>query len=188
MGLYEEKLHEFIIQPENFDLAWEIYEAIPDVRDRLKVDVLNDFEPYAAERAVSMGWEAYGLDRTRVQFGKPEWERMFAATLYLGSRSLPAVGLWHDKQHPSLKGQREDLVKRTKEAASAIKGKMDNGTNSLWYCRIGTNFATLAEIKSLLPDNREDLLEHYWAMLLEIAKGFESSVDMIVGEIKGKSE
>ena len=186
MGLYEDKLHDFLTVPENFDLAWEIYEAIPMVRDRLKAELLDAFQPYAEEQVEGTCWTCARFSEDRVGISKDAWGEMFNINLYLGARYLPGLSVWHDKSHRLLKGQRERLAKSTGGAAGKFKG-MSNGANSLWYYRLGTNFETHAELRALLPDNRSGLMEDYWQQLWKIAQAFESNLDEIVRSLKNQS-
>lgn len=185
MGLYEDKLHEFLSQPENFEYAWEIYETMPALREKLKSDALNEFEKLATPLAQAKGWICWRLDPERVGIYKPNWNRLFAMKLYIGKQYYQSLGLWHDKDHASLKDRYDDLVERTKDAAKTCKIK-SNGTESLWYSAIGTNFEFAAEMKELLPANRGALVRGYWDRLWEMAKVFEPAVDEIVRDLGGR--
>ena len=99
MGLYQEKLHEFLVKPENFDFAWEIHEAMPELKDRLRVETLAAFEAHASREVEGTDWECWRPERDKVGISKESWSRLFAVALYIGKQYPPAIGLWHDKNH-----------------------------------------------------------------------------------------
>jgi hypothetical protein len=181
MGLYEDKLHEFLSQPENFDYAWEIFEAMPVLREKLKGEALDEFEELVAPSVQGKGWECWRAPG-RVGISKPSWNRMFAVDLWIGKQYYQAVGLWHDKDHDNLKDRYDDLLERTRPAAKACRLK-SSGTSSLWYVSIGTNYQTAAEMRELLPANRQELLQGYWERLWRMAEVFGPVVDDIVRDL-----
>lgn len=186
MGVYEDKLNDFLAEPGNFDFAWEIYEAIPKLRDRLRVELLDAFKPYVSEQVEGTGWTCARFDDVRVGITKEAWEQMFLIDFYVGPQYLPSLGLWHEKKHPLLEGRRDEFIKATEATAKRFKG-MNNGTSSIWYYRLGTNFETQAELKALLPANRPELIEDYWQQMWKFAQAFEPELDKIVRNLKKAS-
>lgn len=182
MGLYEENLHGFLSSPENFDYAWEIYEAVPVLREKLKTEALDEFEKMAAPLAQANGWVCWRIEPEKVGVSKPAWNRMFAVDLYIGKQYYQSVGLWHDKTHAKLSAIYDELARRTKEQAKAVKAK-DSGSSDLWYVRLGTNFETGAEMRELLPSNRPSLVQGYWNRLWSLAEAFAPAVDEMVRDL-----
>jgi len=190
MGLYEDRLHDFIVKPGNFDYAWEMYEAVPTVRARLRREFMDEFEKFAGTQAKGGKWQCWRIEGEKVGISKQLWSRVFAIDLYVGSQYCQSVGVWHDRTDERLAERQEDLQRELKDHAAPYAkelGTSRSGSSDLWYLVLGTNFEKLSEMRGLLPDNREALMHEYWERMIRLSEIFEPVIDRFMEGLTGQS-
>ena len=180
MGLYEQKLHEFLTTPENFEFAWEVHEAMPDVVSRLRRETLDAFEARAEDEIAGRfgegEWECWRPAREQVGLAPKAWGKRAAFAVYLGNQYRPAVSVWHDVDVPGAAELRDEVRERTRELAREL-GEPLEGKHDVWYWSLGGDLEALAEVRKLLPDERPDTVDGYWTRLQEVARRFTPILD-----------
>lgn len=179
MGLYQEKLYEFLEKPENFDFAWEICEAMPGLKDRLRSETLAAFEVHATHEVKGTDWECWRPERDKVGISKKSWSRLFAVALYIGRQYPPAIGLWHNKDDARLRDRYDEILG---QAAPPEDMRQDarNGKADVWYWPLSSNLDTLNDAKRLLPAYRQETVGEHWARLCQARDWFTPKVENLV--------
>lgn len=192
MKEYKEKVLEFLLQPENFEVVWELYDLFPDrvalidmllykldmkmivgqVRE-LTVDRLKE-EKWVIGKATDLGEYEYGFKMYLRQ-----WRKFFFVTFAKDDNGI-YVGLEKNIEQYSFLAK-EKIENKMKEI-EAIKGFHSDPDYGFWqYIDYkDKKKITFQEIFRLLPTNREAFLDECIGKLTSFAKGIKEDVMELV--------
>lgn len=186
MDKFDQKIFDFLIQEENFEFAYEIYELFPEVRDKLIEDFWKSVKHRLQKLVNDTIWE--------VKFWESNFSAWWKLGLFLNSgtedirviyeklQEKPYYGLWLDMETDEL--DRSKII----DYMSSVEILQHRGgyDGKYWFGReeIGDDFQSYRTLKKILPKNREVTVNEYSQLLYEFAVELSDEVQKMSEFIK----
>ena len=187
MKEYKEKVLKFLLQPENFEVVWELYDLIPKDRTalyrRLVNDTLQQLETHLKKELSGTYWEVKSfLYKTKedpiINLFKKDWNGYFYIELGFEVIGSDYFGLVRDiDTYKFLKDNNE-----IEKIADEFLGEENGYERDEWYLgsKYVNDFTDIEVLKRLLLENRNTLIEEYIGILAGFAKEIEDKVPKLV--------
>lgn len=192
MKEYKEKVLEFLLHPENFEVVWELYDLFPDrvaLTDMLlnKLDmkmIVGQVRELTVDRLKEEKWViGKATDLSESEYGfrlyLRQWKKFFFVTFAKEHDRLYVALEKNIEQYNFL--AKEKIENKMKEIES-IKGFNSEPEWGFWqYIDYkDKKKITFQEISRLLPTNREAFLDECIGRLTSFAKGIKEDVMELV--------
>jgi hypothetical protein len=176
MNSYKDEMYKFIAARENFEVASEIHNLFPSVKERMisefwaavkeKLDELNDGKKWIVEYVQADGIYIY----------KDNWETWVRVENIDKSASY-GVSFNQDKFDEKLFDENKGraLLEKNDNVECMEKGK------DWWFYREVTedNFQEIATLKKITFDNKEDFVNEWANLLFDLANDTEEDLTKI---------
>jgi len=185
MKEYKEKVLEFLLQPENFEVVWELYEIITNKNilfEKLALGTLVDLEILLKKKVDNTDWKldsniSEGENYIAISISKESWEYFWVELEFHINGFENYYGLVRNiDDHEFLVGH-----KKIESMADTFLGKEQGFKRSQWWLGYKniSHFRDIEEVNRLLPANRKSLVKEYANILIQFAQDIEDNVNQL---------
>ncbi len=186
MKEYKEKVLEFLLQPENFEVVWELYDLIPDKKilfHRFVSYILVKIESILTKELNGTDW-IIESDLPVLEYNpaivlkKDSWNEFFYIEFGFEVMGRFYYGLAREiDSYDFLKDN-----KKIEKIADELWGDEEKSTREDWFLIIEylTDYSDIELLKTLHPRGKYGLIEEYAKKILGFAKEIEDKVPKLV--------
>ena len=156
MSIYEDEMFKYMTKKENFEVAFEISELFPQVKNKLIEEFWKKVNSNLIKMTDSLDWKI-DLDEeifstySSLYVGRDKWKESFY-TCYEKLHEGVYYGLWFDCDDSTLDANK---IRKYSERIECLQ-ETKKSKHWLGYRLIGENFNSIKTLKKILPDSRED--------------------------------
>jgi len=158
MSHYEEEIYKFITEKDNFEIAAEIHELFPKVRQKIITKFWEDIKVAFHKKDIDNIWEFdIELQRKRpiIWVYKKGWEASFAIeNIY----QEPWFGI-HIEDTIIDKKKALDIISKNSKIKNLSSMVWDDDPNWLCWEKTSDNYDNISEIKSILFDGGSAVID-----------------------------
>lgn len=186
MSAFDEKMYEFITQPDNWQVAKEIYDRMPAVKEQVVNEFWEKVEINIASGLNLNEWKVVKIEKYEKYNGdfglcvtRPPWNGLFH--IGFGQRnSQTYLAVWSDSAVKEVQGLHEQLANDLSKLDHRLQ--KDEQWFPAWFYT-GDNFGEWSTTDRILPHNRNVMVEKYISMLFELTEKAKVVIDDVVNRL-----
>lgn len=180
----EKKVFDFIVQPENFEVVWNLYDLFPNRNEILRllfIDLLKEVEKFINNKIDSKKWETKSYtdlenDYPGVELFNVKWNEYFSIQYEIEFKEINSYyGLcrWIKPYSFLLK---EEINMKADKIRQIGKGEGFRRSNWWFGYKYIYNFNNFYNAQMLIPKNRDKIVVEISELLINLAYEIEDDV------------
>lgn len=183
---YDKKIYEFITQPDNWQVAREVYEKMDYVKGQLVEEFWAEVKKAIKYRVDLKEWKI-GMSEdiyenySKLRISHISWNNLFDIA-FQELEDVTFLGVYRDFESKKVP---DDLHQQIGMNLKTVDNRLIN-PDDWWtgYFFTGDNFSQLSSLDKILPSNRKSYIDKYSTMLLELKDKAKPIIDKAIKNLK----